>query len=108
MSLYGDNYKGLAVMNTKETTMNEQERYEQVCQPQLDRLEANTDKILSIIQGNGSTGMLTIQATHAEKIVNLENSFSSLRSWLIGTISSILVILTASGIAAIVIHLQGK
>lgn len=50
--------------------MNENERYEQICRPAFDATEKKLDKILYLLQGNGSPGIIT-------RIDRLEQKYQS-------------------------------
>jgi hypothetical protein len=70
----------------KETTMNEQERFEQICQPQLQAIKDSIDDLAVLLKGNGKAGLIEIQVRHDERI----NSICKGIAWLWGIVGSCL------------------
>ena len=53
--------------------MNDQQQYELVCKPALERIESHCSKIFNILEGNGTDGLVTKVALHDERIKTLQN-----------------------------------
>ena len=71
--------------------MDEQERFEQICQPTLERIENSINELTIAIKGNGHPGLTEKQSRQDERIKVLESG----SKWLWGvltTISSSLVL----------------
>lgn len=67
--------------------MNEQQQYELVCKPALERIEAYSKKIFVILEGNGADGLVTTIARHDERI----KSIQSWKKWTIGFGTTIII-----------------
>lgn len=61
--------------------MNEQQQYELVCKPTLERIEGYCRKMFNILEGqDGEEGLVTEVARHDERIIVLQKW----RKWAIG------------------------
>lgn len=65
--------------------MNEQERFDQICNPALGRIESKIDELTIVIRGNGKTGIAENQSRQDERIKVLESG----AKWLWGVITTI-------------------
>ena len=69
--------------------MDEQEQYELICKPTLERIEGYCSKIFNILEGNGADGLVTRVARHDERIKSLQ----SWKKWAIGFGTTIVIAL---------------
>ena len=69
--------------------MDEQQQYELVCKPQLERIEGYCSKIFNILEGNGTNGLVTKVARHDERIQSLR----AWKKWAIGFGTTIVIAL---------------
>ena len=70
--------------------------YKVVCKPQLDRIEHNVDKVMKIITGNGTSGLV------AEGIKR-DLRISVLESWH-STVTKLLIIVTSALVISVITY----
>lgn len=65
--------------------MNEQERFDQICQPALEDIKTGVTELAKLLKGNGEIGMVEKQSRQDERIKVLESA----SKWLWGVVTVI-------------------
>ena len=85
--------------------MDEEERYEEVCQPLLTSIQTDIKKIfITLTEGNGQPGIIPEQAVQRTRIKSIETILGWFGSILVGVVIILLAAIIIEGFRIIASH----